>query len=242
MSQYTTGELAKLAGVTVRTVQYYDSRGILVPSDFSEGGRRLYTEDDLNKLRVICFLRDLGIQINSIAEILSSTNAEQVIDLLLEQQLLLLDQEIKERAQQKETIVGLQKELKSMEQFSIENLNDIANIMKNKRELKKVHGTILVGGVLTEAVEIATFMVGVLKGIWWPFGIGMTLAVILTGILVKHYYQKVAYICPECHEVFQPKFMEFFWAAHTPRTRKVTCRACGHKGFCVETYYSFQGE
>ena len=41
MSKYTTGELAKLCGVTVRTVQYYDTRGILIPSDLSEGGRRL---------------------------------------------------------------------------------------------------------------------------------------------------------------------------------------------------------
>ena len=41
---YTTGELAKHCGVSVRTVQYYDGRGILVPSELSEGGRRLYTE------------------------------------------------------------------------------------------------------------------------------------------------------------------------------------------------------
>ena len=50
MSMYTTGELAKLCGVTVRTVQYYDSRSILLPSRLSEGGRRLYSEDDLRKL------------------------------------------------------------------------------------------------------------------------------------------------------------------------------------------------
>ena len=41
MSKYTTGEVAKLCGVTVRTVQYYDTRGILAPSELSEGGRRL---------------------------------------------------------------------------------------------------------------------------------------------------------------------------------------------------------
>ncbi len=46
MSKYTTGEIAKLCGVSVRTVQYYDERGILIPSELSEGGRRLYSEDD----------------------------------------------------------------------------------------------------------------------------------------------------------------------------------------------------
>ncbi len=39
MAQYTTGEIAKLCGITVRTVQYYDTRGILTPSALSEGGR-----------------------------------------------------------------------------------------------------------------------------------------------------------------------------------------------------------
>ena len=58
MSKYTTGEMAKLCGVSVRTVQYYDSRNLLVPSELSEGGRRLYSEDDLRKLKVICFLRN----------------------------------------------------------------------------------------------------------------------------------------------------------------------------------------
>ena len=45
MSKYTTGEIAKLCGVSVRTVQYYDTRGILAPSELTEGGRRLYSED-----------------------------------------------------------------------------------------------------------------------------------------------------------------------------------------------------
>ena len=71
MSKYTTGELAKLCGVTVRTVQYYDSRNILIPSELSEGGRRLYAEADLRRMKIICFLRDLGLSINTIGDLLS---------------------------------------------------------------------------------------------------------------------------------------------------------------------------
>ena len=51
MSKYTTGEIAKLCGVSVRTVQYYDSRNILIPSELSEGGRRLYSEQDLKRMK-----------------------------------------------------------------------------------------------------------------------------------------------------------------------------------------------
>ncbi|HHU65339.1 MerR family transcriptional regulator, partial [Streptococcus sp.] len=67
MSQtYTTGDLAKLAGVSVRTVQYYDKRGILLPSQLTEGGRRIYTESDLERLHLICFLRELDFSIEQI--------------------------------------------------------------------------------------------------------------------------------------------------------------------------------
>ena len=65
MSKYTTGELAKLCGVTVRTVQYYDTRGILIPSSLSDGGRRLYSEDDVKRMKVICFLRELDLPISA---------------------------------------------------------------------------------------------------------------------------------------------------------------------------------
>ena len=83
---YTTGELAKLCGVSVRTVQYYDERAILVPNELSEGGRRLYGEDAVKRLEIICFLREVGIPINSIAQLFAEEKPENVISLLLEQQ------------------------------------------------------------------------------------------------------------------------------------------------------------
>ena len=97
MAMYTTGELAKLCGVSVRTVQYYDSRNILVPSELSEGGRRLYTEQDIKRMKIICFLRDAGISINNIRELLSREDPGSVISILLEQQEKLLQEEVNER-------------------------------------------------------------------------------------------------------------------------------------------------
>ena len=86
MSKYTTGEIAKLCGVSVRTVQYYDTRNILTPSELTEGGRRLYSEEDLKRMKIICFLRDAVISINSIGELLSEHDPGSVISVLLEQQ------------------------------------------------------------------------------------------------------------------------------------------------------------
>ena len=70
MSTYTTGDIAKLCNVSVRTVQYYDTRGILQPTELSEGGRRLYTEQDLEKMKIICALKELDLSLDLISKII----------------------------------------------------------------------------------------------------------------------------------------------------------------------------
>ena len=96
MSQFSTGELAKAAEVSVRTVQYYDQRGILTPSEVTEGGRRIYYESDLERLQVICFLRDLDFSINQIKKLVQEENREQVLELLLTDQIESLEKSSKE--------------------------------------------------------------------------------------------------------------------------------------------------
>lgn len=147
MSKYTTGEIAKLCGVSVRTVQYYDSRNILIPSELSEGGRRLYSEQDLKRMKIICFLRDAGISINSIGELLSEDNPGSVISVLLEQQEQLLQEEVSERKAKLEMIDGIRRELKSMENFSVESIGDIAYAMGNKKKMNQLHAILLISGI-----------------------------------------------------------------------------------------------
>lgn len=236
MSNYTTGELAKLAEVTVRTVQYYDSRGILIPSDFSEGGRRLYTEEDLKKLRVICFLRDLGLSLNNVGDILEADNATKVIELLLEEQKKSLEAEMAERKEQLNRIEDIQKEMKSIADFSVENLGDVAYIMENKKKMKKVYSVMLGIGLVLDGLELGAFIYAIRTGEWWLFIGVIVLMLLATGPLVNYYYKYAVYICPECHAVFKPKKAEWFWAKHTSKTRDLTCTACGHKGFCIETF------
>lgn len=233
---YTTGEIAKLCGVSVRTVQYYDSRNILVPSELSEGGRRLYSEQDLQRMKVICFLREIGLSINSIGELLSEDVSGSVVSLLLEQQERTLREEINERQGKLNMLEQMKRALKTVENFSVESIGDIAHIMENKKKLRKLRGIILTVGLGMDGIEIATLILWILTGIWWPFAVGMSL-VLAMGVWVSVYYFKnTAYICPVCHTVFKPFFKEAFFASHTPRTRKLTCPQCHHKGFCVETY------
>ena len=236
MSKYTTGEIAKLCEVTVRTVQYYDTRGILVPSELTEGGRRLYNDEDLRKMKIICFLRELDLPINSIAELLKEEDPGSVISLLLEQQRKMLKEEIGEREERLKKLEELSSGLKNVEHFSVESIGDIAYHMKNKKELMKMRWKMVGLGSIMNVIEIGTIILWIKTGIWWPFAVGMCIVVAIGVFISRYYYKSVNYICPQCHTVFKPKFGQMFWANHTPNTRKLTCTCCGHKGFCVETY------
>lgn len=236
MSKYTTGEIAKLCGVSVRTVQYYDSRKILIPSELSEGGRRLYSEQDLKRMKIICFLRDAGISINSIGELLSDENPGNIISVLLKQQEVILTQEINERKANLEIIDGIRRELKSINNFSIESIGDIAQIMENKKKLKQLHAIMLISGIPVTIIQWVAFIVGFVTGIWWPVIIWLSVGIVY-GIWVSiFYFKRVKYICPQCHEIFRPNFKEAFFAKHTPTLRKLICTHCGSHGFCVEIY------
>ncbi len=236
MPKYTTGEIAKLCGVSVRTVQYYDTRGILIPSELSEGGRRIYTEKDLRKMKIICFLREIDLPINSIGDLLKEEHPENVISLLLEEQEKELRAEIAERQTRADKLQELKQTLRMLGNFSVESIGDVAHIMKNRKQLKKVRGVMFAVGIPLEALEVSTLMVGILKGIWWPFAVAMCVSFVLEVILARYYFKRSEYICPQCHEIFRPTFREVFFAGHTSNTRKLTCIACGHRGFCVETY------
>ena len=241
MSKYTTGEIAKLCGVSVRTVQYYDDRGILVPSELSEGGRRLYTEDDLKRMHIICFLREAGLPINSISALFAEENPENIISILLEQQEQVLREELSERQAKLDLIEGIKRELKELDTFSVESIGDIAHVMKQKNKLSKMRLTMVLTGIPVTALQWTSIVLWITNGLWWLFVI-WALVAIPWGICVsKYYFNHVAYICPECHEVFKPKTKEAFWAYHTPKMRRLTCPKCGRKGLCVEVYAEKDG-
>lgn len=236
MSKYTTGEIAKLCGVSVRTVQYYDTRGILTPSELTEGGRRLYSEDDLKRMKIICFLRDVDISINSIGELLSEDNPGSVISVLIEQQEQLLREEVCERQAKLGMLDGIKRELKSVENFSIESIADIAYVMENKKKMRQLHAILLITAIPIGIIQWTSIILWIAAGIWWPFALWVLVAIPYAIWATRFYFKRAAYICPQCHEVFKPKLKEAVFAKHTPTLRKLTCICCGHKGFCVETY------
>ena len=69
---YRIGELAKMAEVTPDTIRYYEKQQMMEHEVRTEGGFRLYTESDLQRLKFIRHARQLGFSLESIRELLSS--------------------------------------------------------------------------------------------------------------------------------------------------------------------------
>ena len=72
MNYYTTGQFAKLANVSQRTIRYYDKIGLLKPSCILENGYRQYSEKDFIRLQKIITLRNLDFSIEDIFSMMSS--------------------------------------------------------------------------------------------------------------------------------------------------------------------------
>lgn len=236
MSTYTTGELAKLCAVTVRTVQYYDQRGILCPTEYSEGGRRLYGDEALRKLKLICYLRELGLSLNDIGDILAEENAAAVLSAMLEQQSLALKSELKTTAKQLEKVEQLRRELKNRETLPIEELGDVATLMDTRLELKRLRQRMLLLGILGDVINWSSIIYGFTHHVWWPHLLCLIPVLALSAYISWDYFRSVNYVCPECHRVFRPALREAFWARHTFNTRKLRCPDCGKTSFCMETY------
>lgn len=73
----TIGQLAKRTGVTIRTLRYYDKIGLLIPTDYKEGGHRLYSLEDLSRIQQIQSLKFIGLSLKEIADLLESNNIEE---------------------------------------------------------------------------------------------------------------------------------------------------------------------
>ncbi|WP_180326707.1 MerR family transcriptional regulator [Raoultibacter phocaeensis] len=93
-SLYTVGEMAKRMGVSVRTLQYYDRQGLLVPSAHSEGGRRLYGAQDAIRLQQILSLKYLGLSLDDIKSQLAKSEGEPDVRAIVAQQISIMEAKV----------------------------------------------------------------------------------------------------------------------------------------------------
>lgn len=99
---YTSGEFAKMAHITIRTVRYYDKENILKPSYVNESGARFYTDEDFAKLQQILLLKYLGFSLDDIRTITIGDLDRNMLKNSLQLQLKL----VRERIEQMEMVAG----------------------------------------------------------------------------------------------------------------------------------------
>lgn len=103
---YTVGRLAKEFGLSRSTLLYYDSIGLLSPSQHTKGTYRQYTEADKEKLRRICMYRKAGVSLKNIARILNPETTSE-ISVVLEDRLEALSKEIADLQSQQHIVTDL---------------------------------------------------------------------------------------------------------------------------------------
>ncbi|HUG31488.1 MAG TPA: MerR family transcriptional regulator [Acidimicrobiia bacterium] len=73
---YQIGEVADSVGLSLRTIRYYEEIGLVTPSGRTEGGFRLYTDSDVDRLRLVKALKPVGMSLETMGELLEA--ADQV--------------------------------------------------------------------------------------------------------------------------------------------------------------------
>lgn len=86
----TISQVAKLAGISTRALQYYDEIGLLKPSSLTRSGYRLYDDEALQKLQQILFFKELGFSLKEISEIMHKPDFDRIAAFKKQKELLLL--------------------------------------------------------------------------------------------------------------------------------------------------------
>ena len=76
--EYTVKALAELAGVTPRTLRWYDQKGLLKPRRTTEAGYRLYGREEVDRLQTILFYKELGLELEAVREILDAPGFDRL--------------------------------------------------------------------------------------------------------------------------------------------------------------------
>ena len=108
-------------------------------------------------MKIVCFLREIGLPLNGIGTLMSDENSADVIALLLQQEEA-LRREMEDRQEMLDKLGEVKRALKGVDNFSVESIGDIAHIMENRKKMRKVHTVMILLGIVIDAIEIGTIV------------------------------------------------------------------------------------
>lgn len=132
---YTAGEIAKIAGVSLRTIRFYDAKGLLKPVSYSEAGYRYYNQESLVILQRILMLKYLGFSLQQIEAMIQddiATNRDMNTQLAEQKQLL---QE--KKAQLEQMIATIEIMEKSEEEDRWSYLVHLLNLLTDEEKIQE---------------------------------------------------------------------------------------------------------
>jgi len=126
--EYSTGELARMAGITTRTLRWYDEKGLLRPCRTDSAGVRYYSSAEVDRLQQIMFYRELDFDLNRIKQCLDDPGKNRLT--ALKEQLALMETEA---SRMERIIIALKKNICAEERN--ETMSDISKFDAFKKEL-----------------------------------------------------------------------------------------------------------
>ncbi|MDQ7096643.1 MerR family transcriptional regulator [Desulfosporosinus sp. PR] len=122
------GELASQCGITVRTLHHYHQIGLLVPSEYTEAGHRLYTKSDLSKLQQILSLKQLGLSLEDIHDFIEDPSYNPM--LVVQAQLEIINEQIKLKEKLRHELEQIQALLSLNNDISADQLLKILELIR----------------------------------------------------------------------------------------------------------------
>ena len=123
-STYRIGELAAKVGVTERTIRYYEERGLLESVKRLDGGQRVYTDDDIRRLKFIQKLKVLGLSLAEMQELETLYGRHHTNAKVLPRLIELLDSHLATDSQRLGELAALRDEIRSYRQHVTKRLEE----------------------------------------------------------------------------------------------------------------------
>ncbi len=133
---YSSGQFAKMAKVTLRTIRYYDKQNLLKPSFVNENGARFYTDEDLVRLQQILLFKYLGFSLSEIKEMtLDQPDRHFLLD-SLDIQLKLVKDRMEQMQLVEQTIASTAATIRQKKQVDWHQMMELIHLTNMEKSLK----------------------------------------------------------------------------------------------------------
>ena len=133
---YSSGEFARMAHVTLRTIRYYDKQNILKPSLVTPTGARFYTEEDFARLQQIMLLKYLGFSLDDIRELTVNDSDYSYLEHSLEQQQNLVRDRIEQLQLVEQAIGETVTEIRQQQNVDWNRMRELIHLTGMENSLK----------------------------------------------------------------------------------------------------------